>query len=91
MPSQTDWKKVAAMTDDDVETATASDPDEAGLDDWIEQAIVTQPNKKQRVYALYDAYVIEFFKQGGRGYQARMNAVLKAYVDAQLAKREKSK
>jgi uncharacterized protein (DUF4415 family) len=42
------------------------------------------------VYALYDEYVVDYFKQSGRGYQARMNAVLKAYVDAQLAKRQQS-
>jgi uncharacterized protein (DUF4415 family) len=50
-----------------------------------------QPDHKQRVYAAYDAYVVEYFKRGGRGYQARMNAVLKAYVDAQLAKEHKEK
>jgi hypothetical protein len=52
--------------------------------------LVVLPHKRG-VYALYDAYGVEYFKQGGRGYQARMNAVLKAYVDAQLEKRPQSR
>jgi uncharacterized protein (DUF4415 family) len=87
MPSQSDWERADAMTDEEIDAAVAADPDEAGLDEeWMENAIVTRPNQKQRVYALYDAYVVNYFKKDGRGYQKRMNAVLKAYVDAQLAK-----
>ena len=52
----------------------------------MEKAEVVLP-KKRGAYAVYDEYVIEYFKKSGRGYQARMNAVLKAYVDAQLEKR----
>jgi uncharacterized protein (DUF4415 family) len=92
MPSESDWARAAAMTDEEILAAIATDPDEADVgDDWMERAIVIYPNQKQRVYALYDAYVVNYFKKDGRGYQARMNAVLKAYVDAQLAKeREKA-
>ena len=87
LPNESDWERAAAVTDEDIEAAVATDPDEAGLDDaWMENAIVARPDRKQRVYALYDAYVVDYFKRGGRGYQSRMNAVLKAYVDAQLAK-----
>jgi uncharacterized protein (DUF4415 family) len=57
--------------------------------DW-RGGLVVLPHKR-RIYALYDAYGVEYFKQGGRGYQARMNAVLKAYVDAQLEKRPQSR
>ena len=85
--SHSDWQKAAAMTDAEIAAAVGSDPHEAGLDDtWMKNAIVTRPNKRQRVYALYEAYVVDYFKRGGRGYQSRMNAVLKAYVDAPLAK-----
>ncbi len=85
MPSQSDWARAAAMTDEEIEAADADDPEVAGMDDdWMARAVVTR-SRKTRIYAAYDEYVIEYFKQGGRGYQARMNAVLKAYVDAQLA------
>jgi len=89
MPSKTNWGR-PIPSDEEIDAANALDPEVAGIDDeWIENAIVTQPNKKQRVYAAYDAYVIDYFKQQGRGYQTRMNAVLKAYVDAQLAKQSR--
>ena len=89
MTDESDWQRAAAKSDAEIEAAIASDPDETGLDDWIEKAMMTRPNQKQRVYAAYDAYVIDYFRQEGRGYQQRMNAVLKAYVDAQLAKQAK--
>jgi uncharacterized protein (DUF4415 family) len=86
LPSETNWQR-PIPSDAEIDAATALDPEVEGIDDaWMEQAIITQPNRKQRVYAAYDAYVVEYFKRGGRGYQARMNAVLKAYVDTQLAK-----
>ena len=84
LPDESDWKRLEAMTDEEIETADTSSE---GLgDDWMETAILVHPNQKQRIYAAYDAYVVDYFKRQGRGYQTRMNAVLKAYVDAQLAK-----
>ena len=78
-----DWDRAARMTDEEIEAADAQDPEVAGIDEaWMEKAEVVQP-KKRGVYALYDEYVVEYFKQ------TRMNAVLKAYVDAQLDKRQK--
>jgi uncharacterized protein (DUF4415 family) len=31
----------------------------------------------------YDAEVVDFFKNQGRGWQSRMNTVLRAFVDSQ--------
>jgi len=82
LPSKSDWKLAATMTDEEIEAADALDPEVAGLDEaWMKNALV-KPTQKTKVYAFFDDYVIQFFKSQGRGYQARMNAVLKAYVDA---------
>jgi uncharacterized protein (DUF4415 family) len=90
LTDESDWDRAARMTDEEIEAADAEDPEVAGIDEaWMDKAEVVQPNKRG-VYALYDAYVVDYFKQSGRGYQARMNAVLKAYVDAQLAKCQES-
>ena len=49
LPSETDWERAAAMTNEEIEAAVASDPDEAGLDDeWMKNAIVTRPNRKEQ-------------------------------------------
>lgn len=51
----------------------------------LHNATPCQP-KKVRVTAGYDADVVRFFRGLGQGYQARMNAVLRAYMHAVLAK-----
>jgi uncharacterized protein (DUF4415 family) len=38
---------------------------------------------KQQVTVRLDRDVLAFFKQGGRGYQTRINAVLRAFMEAQ--------
>ena len=45
----------------------------------IEKDVPTRP-RKVRVTAAYDADVAGFFRAMGQGYQARMNAVLRAYM-----------
>ena len=87
LPDESDLAAAAAMTDEEIEAAVADDPDEAEMGtNWMDRAVVIRRPAKERVYAFYDAYVVDYFKKQGRGYQGRMNAVLKAYVDAQLAK-----
>ena len=41
------------------------------------------PSTKQKVTLRLDPEVVAFFKQGGRGFQARINQVLRAYMEAQ--------
>lgn len=38
---------------------------------------------KQQVTVRLDRDVLAFFKKGGRGYQTRINAVLRAFMEAQ--------
>ena len=38
------------------------------------------PEPKQAISLRVDRDVLEFFKSGGKGYQTRMNAVLRAYM-----------
>jgi len=40
------------------------------------------PKPKERVTVRFDQDVLEFFRREGKGYQTRMNAVLKAYIKA---------
>lgn len=42
-----------------------------------------EPQSKQAISMRVDPDVLAFFKAQGRGYQTKMNAVLKSYVDAQ--------
>jgi uncharacterized protein (DUF4415 family) len=80
---QTDWARVDALTDEELTQAMADDPDtfEPGLG-WLEHAMILRPGQpKIRVTAYFDQEVVEWFRAQGRGYQTRMNAVLRAYME----------
>ncbi len=75
---KTDWERLR------LEEAAGIEPDEdpdEGEFDWS-RAQVTMPRPKQAISVRLDADVIEFFKSRGRGYQTRINAVLRSYMKA---------
>ena len=79
--SKTDWANAAAMTEAEIEAAIASDPDEAGmLVDWA-RASVEMPQPKAILNMRIDRDVLDFFRRDGRGYQTKINAVLRSYVE----------
>ena len=59
---QTDWARVDALTDDEIDTAIADDPDAALIVDaaWFAEAAKRLPTKKQITLRL-DEDVIELF------------------------------
>jgi uncharacterized protein (DUF4415 family) len=85
---KTDWARVDALTDEDIAKAVADDPDAAPLDiDWSNAVLVTLPRKKA-ISIRVDEDVLDFFKKQGDGYQRRINAVLRSYMQ-QKAKPKK--
>jgi uncharacterized protein (DUF4415 family) len=48
---------------------------------------VAWPQPKQAISLRIDQDVLSWFRDGGPGYQTRMNAVLRAFVDAQQGRR----
>lgn len=75
--SKTDWDRVKAMKDEDINT---SDVPELRAD-FFKKAVLWPGTKKQITLRL-DPDVIEFFKKQGRGYQTAINKVLRKYVEA---------
>ena len=79
--SRTDWARQAALTPEEIEADI--DEDEVGMViDWS-SVTVGLPEPKASVNMRIDRDVLDFFKRGGRGYQTRINAVLRAYKEAQ--------
>lgn len=77
---KTDWARFDAMTDAEIEAGIASDPDAAPIDiDWSD-AVLVMPAKKKAISIRLDEDVLDFFKQNGEGYQGRINAVLRSYM-----------
>ena len=84
---RTDWARVDAMTEEEIEANARSDPDSLLLEDCDMSTLqVVLPRAKQAISLRVDAEVLAFFKARGPGYQTRMNAVLEAYVRAQKAR-----
>lgn len=87
-PGKTDWARVDALTDEDIERAIAEDPDAAPIldDAWFRNAELVLPEPKAPISIRLDREVLTWFKDQGPGYQSRINAVLKAYMTAQRKK-----
>lgn len=84
LKGKTDWERIDALTDEEIDAAVASDPDAELLDeDFWERARVVYPNSKKAISFRVDRDILDWFRKSGRGYQTRMNAVLRAYVEAQ--------
>ena len=67
-----------AMQDDDIDLSNASE-----VTDWAaaERGKFYRPVKEQVTLRL-DADVLHWFKQSGKGYQTRINAALRRFVEA---------
>jgi uncharacterized protein (DUF4415 family) len=84
--SRTDWDRVRTMRDEEIEAAAAGDPDAPPLDEafWREARVVfPRAARKKHTGLRIDEDVLAWFRAHGPGYQARMNAVPRAYVEAQ--------
>jgi uncharacterized protein (DUF4415 family) len=81
---KTDWARVDTMSDREVEAAAKADPDAAPILDkqWFRTAKLIMPQRKVPVSIRMDREVVEWFKARGKRYQSRINAVLKAYMQA---------
>ena len=86
--SRTDWDRVRKLTDEDIAAAVASDPDAAPLldADWFRKASLVQYVVKTPVSIRLDQDVLQWFKRQGPRYQSRINAVLRAFVEAHRKK-----
>lgn len=80
---RTDFARIDAMTEEELERAIAEDPDWRDVPrDWYRGAEAVMPRGKVPVSIRLDADLVEFFRGQGRGWQTRINAVLRAYADA---------
>lgn len=79
----TDWARLAA------EEAAGIEPADDGEDefDWANSVLVQAP-VKEPISIRLDDDILSFFRAEGKGYQSRINAVLRAYVQAKMRRRD---
>jgi uncharacterized protein (DUF4415 family) len=75
-----DLARVLATTEEEIEAQAIEDGD-VWTPEMFARAKVFRP-RKQSVTMRLDPDVLAFFQRGGRGYQSRINAVLRAYMTA---------
>jgi uncharacterized protein (DUF4415 family) len=76
--SRTDFKKLSRMRDKDIDFSEISTLGH----DFFKKAIIQMPVAKSSVSIRLDRDILDWFKKQGRGYQTRINAVLRTYYSA---------
>lgn len=66
------------MTDEDIDYTDIPALDQS----FFKKNTVRMPPSKEQLTVRFDQDVVAWFRAQGRGYQTRMNAVLRAYVVA---------
>ena len=79
-------EELGAVPDEEIDF---SDSPELDATFW-KNAKVFAPKKKKSISLRIDEDVLAFFQNDGPGYQTRIHAVLKAYVEAMIAKTHKA-
>jgi uncharacterized protein (DUF4415 family) len=81
-PLQTDWARVDALTDEEIEAAVRNDPDAAPILDaeWFASATLVMPEPKEQISIRLDRDVLAHFRKYPR-YQTRINAILRAAME----------
>jgi uncharacterized protein (DUF4415 family) len=72
-------KALQSRQDADIDYSDIPELDDA----FFETAELVTPSAKTQITVRLDNDVLEWFRGEGKGYQTRMNAVLKAYVESQ--------
>ncbi len=76
--SQSDWARVDGMNDADIDYSEIAELD----DKFLKKAQLILPENKVKVTMRLDPEVLNWFKNQGKGYQTKINAVLKSYIQA---------
>lgn len=79
--SKTDWQKVSAMSQAEVEKL-ANEDDGFLPEDWTNTVILGLPPRKKDIHIRLDSDLIDWFKAQGAGYQTRINSVLRSFVQS---------
>jgi len=87
--SRTDWARVNAMSQEEVERL--ADEEDGSLPEGWEKTIIVGlppglelPPGKEAIKLRVDRDVLGWFRKTGKGYQTRMNNVLRAFMASQL-------
>jgi uncharacterized protein (DUF4415 family) len=74
---KSDLARIDKLRDEDIDYSDIPELD----DEVFAQPLVPWPPRKEPITICVDAEVLDWFKDQGRGYQTRINQVLRRYMD----------
>ena len=78
--SETDWKRINALKDEDIDFSDIPEiTPEMFANAVVRRNFKPIPRKKQLTLRV-DSDVVDWYKNQGRGYQTRINSLLRAYM-----------
>ena len=78
---KTDFAKLAKKKDSEIDTSDSPELDE----EFFKNAVWTIRKPKKMVSIRLDEEVLTWFKSQGKGYQTKINDILKMYIRAKVA------
>lgn len=76
--SRTNWARIDALKNSEIDTSDIPEQGKA----FFKRAVLRLPEPKTAVTIRLDRQVLNWFKGKGPGYQTRINALLRAYMEA---------
>ncbi len=83
--SRTDWKRVDALQDNDINLSDVPEVSPEMFASAIVRRGLKPVSRKAQLTLRVDNDVLDWFKKQGQGYQTKINALLRAYMDAHKA------
>ena len=80
--SQTDWQRLDAMGDEDIDFSDCPEITPEIFARAVVRRSVPVTQTKDQVTLSIDHDVFEWFKSQGKGYQTQINQLLRAYMEA---------
>ena len=88
--SQTDWERLEAIEDQDIDVSDIPElTPEMFAKAVVKRGLKDKENKTQLTIRV-DRDVLAWFKAQGRGYQTRINSLLRAYMEANVKQNRSS-
>ena len=82
--SQTDWERLETIAEDDIDVSDIPElTPEMFAKAVVKRGLKDKENKTQLTIRV-DRDVLAWFKSQGRGYQTRINSLLRAYMEANV-------
>lgn len=80
--SETNWQRLDAMTDEEIDLSDCPEITPEKFAKAVVRQGLPREKSKSQVTLRIDSDVLEWFKSQGKGYQTKINSLLRAYMEA---------